>query len=248
MVSKFFLFSFCWLTLIACTANAQSKKVQQLSNSQLDEKINFSIENSTIQSKSLENKVLLASNANKEISLSSPVNLSSNKSRTHENYELNKQLYKSQGNSILPINSGNYMTLTPTPQVNALGNPLYELRLYVHGKLFDHYLTVTGRAHTQTKNRHRSGTEAPLPDGTYKVARSPVAGTIPEADDRFLPIRPLFKTGRTDLGIHYDPSFEKNNGEDGTSGCIALTNRQDLEEVLNFVRIHQPQYIDVKIQ
>ena len=50
-----------------------------------------------------------------------------------------------------------------------------------------------------------------------------MAGTHPEVGGRFLPIEPLFPTGRYALGIHYDPSFQKTNGEDGTVGCIALT-------------------------
>jgi hypothetical protein len=146
------------------------------------------------------------------------------------------------------IGSGNFMTLTFTGQTNLLGNPLYELRLYLNGEMVSSYLTVSGRSHTQNKNRHQSGTEAPLPDGKYKVAKTSVAGTIPEAGDRFLAIQPLFQTGRSALGIHYDPSFEKNNGEDGTSGCIGLTNKPDLDEMLNFVRTYQPQYLEVNIQ
>ncbi|CCI05967.1 hypothetical protein MICAD_1440022 [Microcystis aeruginosa PCC 7941] len=47
---------------------------------------------------------------------------------------------------------------------------------------------------------------------------------------------------------HYDPSFEKPNGEDGTSWCIALTNRADLDQVLNYVRTYRPQYLEVNIQ
>ena len=117
-----------------------------------------------------------------------------------------------------------YMTLTPTGLTNKLGNPLYQLSLYGNGQLIEAYMTVTGRAYTQNYNRHQAGTEAPLPEGKYRVAREPVPGTIPEVGDRFLPIQPLFRTGRSALGIHYDPSFEKRNGEDGTSGCVALTN------------------------
>jgi hypothetical protein len=146
------------------------------------------------------------------------------------------------------IGSGNFMTLIFTGQTNLLGNPLYELRLHVNGEMVSSYLTVSGRTHTQNKNRHQSGTEAPLPDGKYKVAKTSVAGTIREAGDRFLAIQPLFQTGRSALGIHYDPSFEKSNGEDGTSGCIGLTNKPALDEVLDYVRTHQPQYLEVNIQ
>lgn len=58
----------------------------------------------------------------------------------------------------------------------------------------------------------------------------------------------LFQTGRSALGIHYDPSFEKKNGEDGTSGCIALKNKSELNKVLNYVRTYRPKYLQVNIQ
>ncbi len=146
------------------------------------------------------------------------------------------------------MSQGNYMTLTPTQTKNALGNPIYELRLYANGQLIGTYPTVTGRANSQNRNRHQSGTEAPLPDGQYQVASAEVAGTHSEVGGRFLPIKPLFPTQRFALGIHYDPSYQKNNGEDGTEGCIALTNKSDLDQVLQYVYTYQPQYLDVKLQ
>ncbi len=144
--------------------------------------------------------------------------------------------------------NSNYMTLTPTGQANSLGNPLYELRLFANGQLIGRYMTVSGRAYTQNRDRNRSGTEAPLPDGRYKVATAATRGSIPEAGDRFLPIQPLFSTWRSSLGIHYDPSFNQNNGEDGTSGCVALTNREDLSQVLEYVHTYRPEFLDVTIR
>ncbi|AKG21010.1 L,D-transpeptidase [Calothrix sp. 336/3] len=143
--------------------------------------------------------------------------------------------------------SRSYMTLSPTKCTNAVGNPLYKLSLYANGQLVGTYLTVSGRADTQSKNRHRGGTKAPLPDGKYTVAKGITAGVEPEVGDRFLAIHPTFRTGRSALGIHYDPSFEKKNGEDGTSGCIGLRNKQELDQVLNYVRQYHPQYLQVKI-
>jgi hypothetical protein len=140
------------------------------------------------------------------------------------------------------------MTLTPTGQKNRLGNPLYELRLYAQGQFLSSFDTVSGRAHTQNRNRNQAGTEAPLPDGIYQVSWSVTAGIQPEVGERFLPLEPLFPTGRTELGLHYDPSFEKDNGEDGTSGCLALTSRQDLNQVLDYISQYKPRYLEVKIQ
>ena len=139
------------------------------------------------------------------------------------------------------------MTLERTKRTNALGNPLYKLYLYVNGKYFREFTTVTGRANTQDKKREQAGTQAPLPSGRYRVDRQPIPATTPEAGKLFLPIEPLFRTGRTSLGIHYDPSFQKNNGEDGTSGCIGLISPEDLEQVLDYVQTYQPKYLQVNI-
>ncbi|MEO1431833.1 MAG: L,D-transpeptidase [Cyanobacteria bacterium J06633_8] len=146
-----------------------------------------------------------------------------------------------------PANTGSYMRLERTGRRNKLGNPLYRLCLYARGQVLDSYDTVAGRAYSQNRNRHRSGTQAPPPDGIYRLARRHVPGTHPEVGGRFLRMNQTFRTGRTDLGIHYDPSFEKRNGEDGTAGCIALTNRSDLSKVLNFHRRFRFRYIDVDI-
>ncbi|MDM9381214.1 L,D-transpeptidase [Chlorogloeopsis sp. ULAP01] len=158
----------------------------------------------------------------------------------------NQELY-AQKISTAPISPSSYMKLVPTGKKNALGNPLYQLKMYAKGQPVGTYNTVSGRASSQKRNRNLSGTEAPLPNGKYEVARNYIRGTIPEAGDRFLPIKPKFKTGRTDLGIHYDPSFDKDNGEDGTSGCIALTKRQDLDQVLRYIRTYQPSFLEVTI-
>jgi hypothetical protein len=82
------------------------------------------------------------------------------------------------------------MILTPTEKTNKLSNPLYKLDLYANGELVTTYEVVTGRHDTQDRNRNKAGTEAPLPDGSYQVASSTIAGTHPEVGRRFLPIQP----------------------------------------------------------
>ncbi|MEO0687361.1 MAG: L,D-transpeptidase, partial [Cyanobacteria bacterium J06649_11] len=147
-----------------------------------------------------------------------------------------------------PFNhSGNFMTLTPTGESNTQNNPLYKLSLYTDGKLVDSFMTVSGRDFTQGRDRHQSGTEAPLPDGKYSVGTNAIPGAIAEAGDLFLPIQPKFQTGRSALGFHVDPSFEMDNGEDGTAGCIGLARREDLDKLLSFVAVHKPKFLDVRI-
>lgn len=163
----------------------------------------------------------------------------------NSNFNLRTDYYPNISQSVISLN---YMSLTPTGQVNQLDNPLYKLSLYVNGQLLKNYSTVTGRADSQYQDRHKSGTKAPLPDGNYRVSFVSVAGSHSETGGSFLPIQPLFPTNRSNLGIHYDPSFEKSNGEDGTSGCIALTNKSDFDEVVNYVYTYRPQYLRVEIQ
>ena len=168
-----------------------------------------------------------------------------NRQNHQQNFKLDKdsspQMYQSAVGD-------NYMSLEPTGQTNNQGNPLYRLNLYVKGQLTQQYLTVTGRSFTQNRNRNQSGTEAPLPDGRYTVSFRTVPATHIEVGGRFLPIEPTFRTGRTYLGIHYDPSYNKSNGEDGTAGCIALTNKADFDRVLDYISSYRPQYLTVDIQ
>ncbi|OKH22787.1 hypothetical protein NIES593_11735 [Hydrococcus rivularis NIES-593] len=224
MLFEFVLASFSCVTFSACNSQANLLKTPQVTEVESTNFLEIPTENLT------------------------PKKLNSKKSTFASTSDSSFEKGDESKNSIALSSQGSYMTLTPTGLTNTLGNPLYELRLYANGQLRGTYTTVSGRAYTQNRNRHQAGTEAPLPDGIYKVAKTSVAGTIAEAGDRFLAIQPLFRTGRSALGIHYDPSFEKNNGEDGTSGCIALTNRRDLDLVLNYVRTYQPQYLEVNIQ
>ena len=165
---------------------------------------------------------------------------------TQKKHELPTESLKQK--EVKSVQHPNYMELLPTGQTNQLGNPIYDLRLYVNDRLIESFPTVTGRASTQNLNRHESGNESPLPEGRYTVAQYTVSGTTPEIGGKFLPIKPQFETERFALGIHYDPSFNLRNGEDGTAGCIALTNKSDLQKVLKYVQQHKPIYLNVNIK
>jgi hypothetical protein len=146
--------------------------------------------------------------------------------------------------------SGACLKLVKNPKsvTNELGNPIYSLELYRDGKLVDSFISVSGRAYTQNRNRNLRGSEAPLPDGIYSVSSHLTNGLLFEVGDKFLPIYPRFSTGRSGLGIHYDPSFNKNNGEDGTSGCIGLATKSDRDLVQNFVLKYQTKTLVVELQ
>ncbi len=137
--------------------------------------------------------------------------------------------------------------------LNKFNNPVYKLTAYRdrtanYSFQFD---AVTGRGFTQSRNRYQSNTEAPLPDGSYAIAARVVKGTIAEVGGTMLPIfpKPGFdrRMRRTALGIHWDPSFDKDAKEDGTSGCIGLTNKNHYYQVKNFVLKYRPRSLEVQI-
>lgn len=229
------------LAFASCSVNAETKASQNFQNRQLANKIEATQQTSQIPS--------LEGNQNQKASADDWKKISNDINIQEGNKSNNKSQNKSQKVSVGPgyQTNGNYMLLKPTTQANALGNPLYELQVFANGQLVGSFMTVSGRTHTQSKNRHQSGTHAPLPDGKYRIAKSTTRGTIAEAGDRFLGLTPTFRTGRTALGIHYDPSYEKTNGEDGTSGCIGLKNRDELSQLLTLIRTHKPQFLDVDI-
>ena len=147
------------------------------------------------------------------------------------------------------------LLLTPDPNniKNKFNNPIYKLTAYrdkTSPSLFK-LDAVSGRGFTQTRNRYQSNTEAPLPDGSYAVAPRIVTGTIPEVGGTMVPIFP--KPGfnpqmrRTALGIHWDPSFDRDEKEDGTSGCIGLTKKNDYYRVRDFILKYHPRSLEVKI-
>ncbi|WP_310485175.1 hypothetical protein [Chamaesiphon sp. VAR_48_metabat_403] len=137
--------------------------------------------------------------------------------------------------------------------LNKFNNPVYKLTAYrdrTANYIFQ-FDAVTGRGFTQSKNRYKSNTEAPLPDGSYAIAARVVKGTIAEVGGTMVPIfpKPGFdrRMRRTALGIHWDPSFEKDAKEDGTSGCIGLTSKQHYYQVKNFVLKYRPRSLEVQI-
>lgn len=195
-----------------------------------------------------EERELITANSKSNIELSTGIRLTQENQQGKDNSYLVERLPKEvSDNKATHTHQDSYITLTLRGEKNKLDNPLYDLKIVINDNALHIYPAVTGRSDTQTRNRHVAGTEAPLPDGIYRIASSTVPGTHPEVGGRFLPIYPMFKTGRSALGIHYDPSFEKDNGEDGTSGCIALTNQQDFNILLSYVYRYQIEYLEVKI-
>ena len=138
---------------------------------------------------------------------------------------------------------------------NKYGNPIYILRLCIEGKEQRSYQIVTGRSFTQQKNRNQSGTHSPLPNGKYRISSGLTQGMVVEVgrvsglsvSQPFLPISPMFGTGRSALGIHVDPSYNKDPKEDGTSGCIGLTNPADFKSLWSNINQYRIRDLQVAI-
>jgi len=117
------------------------------------------------------------------------------------------------------------------------GDPIWSLRLETPGQPVQHFDAVSGRAHRQNADRHRSGTRAPLPAGRYVLG--PVEPLGP-ADPRelgpiWIGIEPQFPTGRGHLGIHLDPSANR-NANSGTLGCVGLIRWDDMQTLAGLVQ------------
>jgi hypothetical protein len=148
-----------------------------------------------------------------------------------------------------PPLSGNYLRLVRdlSRGTNDLGNPIYTLEAYIGGEQYQTFSAVSGIASTQQLDRNIGSNHAPLPDGLYRVSDQIVPGTVPEVGRTFIGIYPQFQTNRSDLGIHVDPSFNKKNGSDGTSGCIGLTTTAERDAVNEFVAKYHPHNLYVSI-
>ncbi len=148
-----------------------------------------------------------------------------------------------------PPLSGNYLRLVRDPSKgnNDNGNPIYTLEAYVGGEIYQTFNAVSGVATSQKLDRNRGNNHAPLPDGLYSVSKQIVPGSVPEVGRTFVAIYPQFETGRSDLGIHVDPSFNKQNGSDGTSGCIGLTTSVDRDAINEFILKYHPSKLFVSI-
>ncbi len=116
-------------------------------------------------------------------------------------------------------------------------DPIWSLRLETPGEPVQHFDAVSGRAHRQNADRHRSGTRAPLPAGRYSLGPVEALGPADpsELGPIWIGIEPEFPTGRGHLGIHLDPSANR-NANSGTLGCVGLIRWKDMEVLAGLVQ------------
>ena len=116
------------------------------------------------------------------------------------------------------------------------GDPIWNLELQTPGSDGLDFETVTGRAHRQNADRHRAGTRAPLPPGTYSVGPVEALGPHDPAElgPVWIGLEPRFPTGRGHLGIHLDPSANR-NANSGTLGCVGLIHSEEILELASLI-------------
>ena len=127
-----------------------------------------------------------------------------------------------------------------TRRLSRTADPIWVLSLNTPGKSTQSFEVVTGRAHRQNADRHRTGTRAPLPAGRYRLGPvEPLGPGDPmELGPIWIGIEPLFPTGRGHLGIHLDPSANR-DANSGTLGCVGLINRADMFHLASLIEQRQ---------
>lgn len=151
------------------------------------------------------------------------------------------QIKPGMGMPAIPKGSKATLILVRTDQtIKETKDPIWSLQLKVGNQIVTSIPALTGRFNKQQANRHQAGNKSPLPTGTYTIDRvgiergpfdDPELGT-----GYWIPITPQFRTARSALGFHQDPSWGRKNGESGTSGCIGLDSAQSTALLVAWIK------------
>lgn len=117
---------------------------------------------------------------------------------------------------------------------NSQGNYMYLTNVIIDRKATV-FLTLSGRANTQSLDRNVANEGAPSPNGEYTIG-SLTNGLHSETGGVFIPYEPNFETERSALGFHIDPSWGLTNGEDGTIGCHAFFSEKQFTDFLTLIQ------------
>lgn len=142
---------------------------------------------------------------------------------------------------------GAEMIATQTHQTLGIGLRVYQVQLLDdNGRVVSTIRAVSGRAGKQIPS-HQAGSQTPLPFGIYRfITPGSVSYAGGEFGGTWSPIVPTFKTGRSGIGLHYDPSAFKNNGQAGTAGCLATPTIEERDIMTQFIRTYKPTQITVR--
>jgi hypothetical protein len=104
---------------------------------------------------------------------------------------------------------------------------------------------ISGRANKQTPS-HIAGSQAPLPFGIYTFDFPGIVEfKAGEFGGVWSPTTPKFSTGRSEIGVHYDPSALLQNANSGTAGCFATPTIKERDIMTNFIRTYKPTHLIV---
>ncbi len=133
--------------------------------------------------------------------------------------------------------------------VDSTRDPIWRVELVVGGKTVDSVQALIGRSGKQSADRHVAGNRSPLPTGRYQIVRESIErGPFDDYElgsGYWIPVEPLFSTGRSSLGFHQDPSWGKQNGESGTSGCVGLKTAADTRKVADWIKQYNVHTVQV---
>jgi hypothetical protein len=146
----------------------------------------------------------------------------------------------------LTVIKGARVVATRSSKTISGGLRVYETRLIDGtGKVLKTVRGVSGRANNQTPS-HIANSQTPLPFGIYTFN---YPGTVEFKGGEFggvwSPVTPAFNTGRSEIGIHYDPSAKLENANTGTAGCFATPTIEERDTMTNFIRTYKPTHFIV---
>lgn len=150
-----------------------------------------------------------------------------------------------------PLKVATKLVLSKTNEtVEGTKDPVWSLQLIQNGKTIEKMPALTGRVDRQSLNRHTSGNKSPLPVGAYYINQAAIErGPFPDPElgsGYWIPFTPMFKTNRSDLGFHQDPSWGRKNGESGTSGCIGLQSAQQTAKLVDWIKRYNIHWLVVE--
>jgi len=135
-----------------------------------------------------------------------------------------------------------YLRLTKTNITEADGLVELQLELVKGNKVVDKVVAVSGQPGKQffrLPSQSKSGSMEPLPEGKWTLGspewasgKGNYSASWGEGLGAFwVSVEPTMSTSRSDIGIHFDSNASYSPG---TSGCIGVTSKSDLQKVASW--------------
>ncbi|NMG08260.1 SH3 domain-containing protein [Brasilonema sp. UFV-L1] len=149
-------------------------------------------------------------------------------------------------NEFLTIIKGARVVANRSSKTIGGGLRVYETRLIdSRNQVVNTVRGISGRVNKQTPS-DIAGSQTPLPFGIYTFN---YPGIVEFKGGEFggvwSPVTPTFNTGRSEIGIHYDPSALLQNANSGTAGCFATPTVEEKDTMTKFIRAYKPTHFIV---